>query len=193
MAVDAGDCAAKATTLTADDAINIYLAKVSRLARDGTTLALSKQYSITMKAVRDIWNLRTWPWTTMPHWTHSDHEKFLRKHLCTQCKSKGVKSLASACKMCTKPRRRGRPCLQSAHCASLRSDATDLSLATGTDAQGQHATETRPSPWHNATITYPVAHDRLLQAEPCSHPVLHSDNDTGVWSYNDPFAFDFLP
>ena len=103
--VDADDRAAK-TTLTAHDAIDIYLAKASCSARDGSTSVLSKRYNITMKAVRDVWNLRTWAWTTMPYWTRSDLAKFLRKHLCTQCQRKGVTSLASACKDCAKPRRR---------------------------------------------------------------------------------------
>ena len=95
--VDADDRAAKTTTLTAHDAIDIYLAKASRSARDSLTSVLSKRYNITMKAVRDVWNLRTWAWATMPFWTRSDLEKFLRKHLCAQCKTNGVTSLASAC------------------------------------------------------------------------------------------------
>ena len=94
--VRADDRAAKTTTLTAHDAIDIYLAKASRSARDSLTSVLSKRYNITMKAVRDVWNLRTWKWTTMPYWTRSDLAKFLRKHLCTQCQRKGVTSLASA-------------------------------------------------------------------------------------------------
>jgi hypothetical protein len=37
-----------------------------RSPRDGTTRALVKQYNITIKGVRDVWNLRTWTWNTMP-------------------------------------------------------------------------------------------------------------------------------
>jgi len=96
-------------TLDQQAAIAIYLAKAARSPRDSTSSTLATQYNITMKAVRDVWNLRTWPWATMPYWTRSDYEKFMRKHLCTQCHSRGVRSLLSACKKCAGPRRRGRP------------------------------------------------------------------------------------
>ena len=214
--VDADDRAAKTTTLTAHDAIDIYLAKASRSARDSSTSVLSKRYNITMKAVRDVWNLRTWAWTTMPYWTRIDLAKFLRKHLCTQCQRRGVTSLASACKDCAKPRRRGRPCLRSVFCASLRSDTADPSLAARTNAHGQQSMQTslqtRPSPWHDrATIAYSVTShsfptvqacttcdidDWLRQADLHSMPVLHADcisNDGGIWRYEDPFASDVMP
>jgi len=64
-----------------------------------------------MKAVRDIWNLRTWTSATMPYWTSADHSRYLRKHLCKGCQRNGVKSFAAACNACSKPRRRGRPAL----------------------------------------------------------------------------------
>ena len=82
-------------TLDQQAAIAIYLAKAARSPRDSTSSTLATQYNITMKAVRDVWNLRTWPWATMPYWTRSDYEKFMRKHLCTQCHSRGVRSLLS--------------------------------------------------------------------------------------------------
>ena len=72
--VRADDRAAKTTTLTAHDAIDIYLAKALRSARDSSTSVLSKRYNITMKAVRDVWNLRTWAWATMPFWTQRPRE-----------------------------------------------------------------------------------------------------------------------
>jgi hypothetical protein len=79
------------------------------MPRDQTSSILAAQYGITMKAVRDIWNLRTWAWTTMPFWTQSDHDQFLRKHLCEKCRRDGVQSISSACSRCAMPRRRGRP------------------------------------------------------------------------------------
>ena len=214
--VRADDRAAKTTTLTAHDAIDIYLAKALRSARDSSTSVLSKRYNITMKAVRDVWNLRTWAWATMPFWTRSDLEKFLRKHLCAQCKTNGVTSLASACKECAKPRRRGRPCRTGLFSASLRSDTADPRLIASTDAQGQQSTQTslqtRPSPWHDrATIAYSVTShsfptvqacttcdvdDWLRQADLHSMPVLHADcisDNGGIWRYEDPFASDVMP
>ena len=95
-------------------AINIYLAKAWRTPRDSTSSQLAAQYGITMKAVRDVWNLRTWPWVTMPYWTRGDWDLFLRKHLCAECREKGVRSLAEVCERCAKPRRRGRPAMQAA-------------------------------------------------------------------------------
>ena len=44
--VRADDRAAKTTTLTAHDAIDIYLAKASRSARDSSTSVLSKRYNL---------------------------------------------------------------------------------------------------------------------------------------------------
>ena len=46
------------TTLDQEAAIAIYLAKASRTPRDSTSATLATRYNITMKAVRDVWNLR---------------------------------------------------------------------------------------------------------------------------------------
>ena len=90
-------------------AIKIYLAKSSRTARDSTSAALASEYGITMKAVRDIWNLRTWRWETMPFWSSADTSAFLAGHLCASCKARDVRALEQACTTCAGPRRRGRP------------------------------------------------------------------------------------
>jgi hypothetical protein len=97
------------STLDAQDAIAIFRAREQRMPRDRTSALLSEQYGITMKAVRDVWNLRTWTWTTMPFWTKRDLSQFLQKHLCDKCHRNGVQSIASACSLCATPRRRGRP------------------------------------------------------------------------------------
>jgi hypothetical protein len=97
------------STIDAQDAIAIFRAKELRMPRDRTSAVLSEQYGITMKAVRDVWNLRTWAWSTMPFWTKRDLHKFLQKHLCDKCRRNGVQSVASACSLCATPRRRGRP------------------------------------------------------------------------------------
>jgi len=101
--------ASHVATLDAEAAIIIYRAKERHTPRDNTSSALAEEYGITMKAVRDIWNLRTWAWTTMPYWTKTDLDTFLKKHLGAQCRGEGVKSIAAACKLCASPRRRGRP------------------------------------------------------------------------------------
>jgi hypothetical protein len=93
-------------------AVDIFKQRKTHTTGDGTSFELAAKYNITMKAVRDVWNTRTWAWTTMPYWTDNDREKFLLKQLCTKCRSNGVTSLSAACKSCEKPRRRGRPNLK---------------------------------------------------------------------------------
>ena len=93
-------------------AVHIFKKRKTHTTGDGTSFELAAKYNITMKAVRDVWNMRTWTWTTMPYWTDDDLEKFLLKQLCTKCRGNGVTSLAAACKSCGKPRRRGRPNLK---------------------------------------------------------------------------------
>ena len=100
---------AVSAVLDEDKAVKIYRAKASRTARDSTSAALATEYGITMKAVRDIWNLRTWRWETMPFWSRQDMSKFLAEHLCSACKANDVRDLAQACATCAGPRRRGRP------------------------------------------------------------------------------------
>ena len=100
--------AAKDSVINASQAIEIFLAKARRKSRDPASRMLAEEYGISMKAVRDIWNFRTWKWETMPYWSQEDLHDFLSKHLCTGCRLKGVCSLQEACGPCAFPRRRGR-------------------------------------------------------------------------------------
>ena len=93
--------------LDAEAAIAIFLARGA--GRDGVSKALAKQYNLTTKAVRDVWNRRTWGQVTRPYWTRDDERKHWEKIRCSECKSNGVASLASACAACATPRCRGRP------------------------------------------------------------------------------------
>ena len=70
--------------------------------------SLATQFGITAKAVRDVWNLRTWTKTTMPFWTQAD----LNTRLCKQCRSRKIRSLPEACETCSKSPTRGRPRIQ---------------------------------------------------------------------------------
>jgi len=81
-------------TISQAEAVSIFLAG-SRHGSYGNrgklTDRLSKEFGITTKAVRDIWNLRTWARETRPHWTPLDEETFSKKKsraaLCnSQCK-----------------------------------------------------------------------------------------------------------
>lgn len=98
-----------ASTLCEKSAVAIFLAKARRNPRDAMSAILAAKYGITMKAVRDVWNLRTWAHSTVPYWSRADHQLFLKKNLCVNCKRKGVETLDRACKACSVPRRRGRP------------------------------------------------------------------------------------
>ena len=158
------DASASSATLDGEAAIAIYLAKAARTPRDSTSSLLAAQYKVTMKAVRDVWNLRTWVWTTMPYWTRSDKEKFLRKHLCTKCRSRGVRSLLSACKDCAGPRRRGRPTLRQppsscGHQPRAAQSEPESPPSAGTypvaQPDGRPSTFSRPS-----ACTYPTALSR---------------------------------
>ena len=66
-------------TLDIEAAIDIFRAKNTHTPRDGTSAALAAKYGITPKAVRDIWNLRTWAATTRPFWTTSEKALWARK------------------------------------------------------------------------------------------------------------------
>ena len=94
--------------LDAQAAIDIFMRKKTRVSRDATTAELAARYNITMKAVRDVWNMRTWTKTTMPYWDKSDLKTFLDKHLCSACRVRRVSSFDAACPSCARPRPRGR-------------------------------------------------------------------------------------
>ena len=96
-------------------AIQIFEAKADREVRDTLAASVAAQFGITAKAVRDIWNLRTWVQTTEPYWTQADHAHFLTKRpsrLCEECKARNVRSRSAACQRCAGPPRRGRPAIQ---------------------------------------------------------------------------------
>ena len=96
-------------------AIQIFEAKADREVRDTLAASVATQFGITAKAVRDIWNLRTWVQTTKPYWTQADHDFFLTKRpsrLCEACKARDVRSRSKACEICAGPPRRGRPAIQ---------------------------------------------------------------------------------
>ena len=47
--------------------------------RDGTSALLAKKFQVSLKAIRDVWNLRTYTSVTMPYWTRDDRASFIRK------------------------------------------------------------------------------------------------------------------
>ena len=41
------------------------------------------------KFLADIWNMRTWGWATVPHWTDADKRRYLDSRLCPACRRRG--------------------------------------------------------------------------------------------------------
>jgi hypothetical protein len=70
-------------TILPADAITIFVAKKQAGKQRDQHLAkrLAQDHGITSKAIRDIWNLRTWSQITRPHWTDLDTARFARKKL----------------------------------------------------------------------------------------------------------------
>ena len=67
--------------IDASTAIEIFRAKLGeRTPRDGTAARIAAKHSITQKAVRDIWNLRTWAAATQPIWAPADHKRWAKMH-----------------------------------------------------------------------------------------------------------------
>jgi hypothetical protein len=69
-------------TISQAEAVIIFLSGSrhgSNRSRGNLSDRLSKEFGITPKAVRDIWNLRTWTRDTRPHWTPLDEEIFTKK------------------------------------------------------------------------------------------------------------------
>ena len=89
--------------LDTSDVVMIFLAKRAGYAGFfGKRLAkkLAKEYGVTPKAVRDIWNLRTWKLVTEPFWSAADRETALLKTRCSTCCARGVVSVEAACEAC---------------------------------------------------------------------------------------------
>jgi hypothetical protein len=67
-------------TISSNAAILIFnAAKHNRTKRDRLAHRFAKEFGITPKAVRDIWNLRTWVHTTKPFWLPPDEKHFLKR------------------------------------------------------------------------------------------------------------------
>ena len=72
----------RASVLTKDDARAIYQVKRSGKCRQDAAL-LGAHYGISAKAVRDVWNHRTWSEATMCLWTLQDVTKYVHTELCS--------------------------------------------------------------------------------------------------------------
>jgi len=83
-------------SISAYDAIHIFVAaKHDRAKRDGLAIRLANDFGITAKAVRDIWNLRTWAQVTKPFWSPLEEcHSVKRKHSKDTKRMSRVKSRA---------------------------------------------------------------------------------------------------
>ena len=68
-------------TITEEAAVIIFAAAPGRtdLGASKSAIELAREYGICVKAVRDIWNLRTWRHATRPHWSHEDFRRLRDK------------------------------------------------------------------------------------------------------------------
>lgn len=69
--------------------------KTASLAR-----ALGEHYGVTSKAIRDVWNRRSWAWATRAHWTPRECQEELHESLCDICRARGLLRLEDACITC---------------------------------------------------------------------------------------------
>jgi len=94
----------KRTNFDDETVVDIFLAKRRSRGRDAGTMSnhFADAHAISAKAVRDIWNMRTWKRVTKPHWDAADHQMALDRELCRACRLKGVTSLETACQTCQK-------------------------------------------------------------------------------------------
>ena len=65
--------------LTEKQAIEIYICRKSKTDHKVSTTALSKQFNISPKAIRDIWNRRTWAPETQHLWTDDERPMIRQK------------------------------------------------------------------------------------------------------------------
>ena len=54
--------------------VSCYQAKANKTHRTGSEL--SQLFGVTPKAIRDVWNLRSWTIATKPHWSEHDRQKY---------------------------------------------------------------------------------------------------------------------
>jgi hypothetical protein len=68
-ATTSSPASSSATKLTAEIAVEIFRAGGPDAKRSGLSKVLAERYGVTMKAIRDVWNLRTWTDVTRPFWS----------------------------------------------------------------------------------------------------------------------------
>ena len=82
--------------ITGDEAITIFRARSPRdrkFKHSSISNELAEAFGISQKAVRDIWNLRTWWEVTRPFWSAQDYQRFHAKYgatrMCAACRQAG--------------------------------------------------------------------------------------------------------
>jgi hypothetical protein len=94
------------TFIREHEAVQIFLCrpKASEQTRSFETAslarALGQRYGVTGKAIRDIWNRRSWAWATRAHWTAREAKEELQSVLCKNCRLLGIQNIEDACATC---------------------------------------------------------------------------------------------
>ena len=106
---------------TEEEAVKVFLCRPTALGTRSLETAslarsLGERHGVTSKAIRDVWNRRSWAWATRPHWTQRELQEELQETLCDSCRARGVVRIEGACAICAEQgaearcyRRRGRP------------------------------------------------------------------------------------
>ena len=78
------------TKLNKAHALAIFQAKRCKIAgrRSSLSAALGRRYGMTAKAVRDVWNGRTWAKVTEPFWTAEERKAYQARKMQCDLKSK---------------------------------------------------------------------------------------------------------
>ena len=121
---DKEGCSARrvqSSSFTQHSAVEVYLCRPTALGTRSLKTAslarsLGERYGVTSKAIRHVWNRRSWAWATRPHWTPRELQEQLQTISCVNCRARGVTSFEEACATCAAQevtaksyRRRGRP------------------------------------------------------------------------------------
>eukprot|EP00960_Hanusia_phi_P076189 768527-Hanusia_phi.AAC.3 len=120
---------------------------VEKWAPTQSSNTLAAQYGITAKAVRDIWNKRTWVHATHTLWTEEEKKEYLSsRNLCVSCKHaldvNGAMSQSCACRRliqaAQRRRKRKHSGIEDAEDEEVKDDGETCGGATSESPLGDH-------------------------------------------------------
>ena len=88
------------TGITAEDAVEIFVARTGRQRKDAAILA--QRYGVSTTFIRQVWSRQRWWRETQRLWTSQETSDHFRSLLCRTCLAQGVGSVDVACESCVK-------------------------------------------------------------------------------------------